>query len=164
MMAKQSLVSPVNSVLLQVLKTMWHGTTIHNWFFLQCHCSPLFATDLYFFFLQSWEDLCIFNYIGANTTTTTLCASTAYYQVQLSVPIFSLHWSTLSLSTILQYKHCKFTPSIFSIPQLLPTSEIYFAFIAVWDMFCLYSQELNHASNFLACISPMNFWTEVSRA
>ena len=41
-------------------------------------------------------------------------------------------------STILRFKVLNFAPSIFRIPQLLPTSEICSAFVAVWDIFCFY--------------------------
>ena len=41
-------------------------------------------------------------------------------------------------STILRCKVLNLAPSIFSIPRLLPTSEIYSALVAVWDIFCFY--------------------------
>ena len=66
-------------------------------------------------------------------------------------------------STNLRYQGPKFTPSIFSIPRFLPTSEIYSALVAVWDIFCFYIA-MYQAGYFLACIGPMNFRTEVPRA
>ena len=64
--------------------------------------------------------------------------STAHYQVPLSVFQF-VHSRFVDLmlaniledeSTILRCKEQNFTPSIFSIPQLLPSSEMYTAFVA----------------------------------
>ena len=77
-------------------------------------------------------------------------------------------------STIHQRKVQNFTPSIFSIPRLLPTSsEIYSAFIAaffaVWSLkyfllYCMHCSVSHRAGYFLACIVSIGFWTEVPRA
>ena len=75
----------------------------------------------------------------------TLCASTSHYQVQLSVQIFHSRLSIWRLQIYLErgaqsfgVRCPNFTPSSFSIPRILPTSEIYSAFVAVWDSLCLY--------------------------
>ena len=92
----------------------------------------------YFNLIFSWrvENLSIF--------TMTLCTSTSYYQVQLPVPIFHSHLWTWLLPMYLTIGAQSFDvscriPSGFSIPSLLPTSEIYSAFVAVWDSFCFYT-------------------------
>ena len=73
----------------------------------------------------------IYYSVGAHAATT-LCASTAHYQVQISVPIVSFVLSTGRRtlanvcedgSTIFRRKVLNFTPRIFSIPRLLPTSS-----------------------------------------
>ena len=97
-----------------------------------------------YFFLQTWEALNMYYFVGAHAATT-LCTSTSHYQVQLSLPIFHSHLSIWLLPTYFkigaQSVQCKvpnFTPSIFCIPQLLPRSEIYSAFVAVCYIFCFY--------------------------
>ena len=87
----------------------------------------------------------IYYSVGAHAATTQCPRpSTSLYQVQRSLPC-SFTFVDLTLanilqdwSTILRCKVLNFAPSIFSILPLLPTSEIYFAFVAVWDIFCFY--------------------------
>ena len=79
---------------------------------------------------------------------------------------FSFTSDNLTLANILEDRStillCK-VPN-FSIPRSLPMSEIYSAFVAVWDLFCFYiasqCKVLHQTGNFPSCIGPMNFWTE----
>ena len=92
------------------------------------------------FFLKSWEPLNNYHSVQAHAAMT-LWARTSHYQVQLSVPIFQFTFVDLMLA-MWRKEHnsligAKF-PSSFSIPRLLPTSEICSAFVAVWDIFCFY--------------------------
>ena len=102
--------------------------------------------DLYFF-LQSWEALNIYSdySIGAHAATTLWTCQ------------YTWRWE------LLWCKVPNFTPSIFSIQQILPTSEICFC-CSVRYFLLLHCKVSHHAGNFPECIGPMNFLTEVPRA
>ena len=192
-MAKQSLFSPANSVLLQVLKTIWHTTkklqrlklcfdiiiyskdtddstygTISRRNHFEQLADPMLKVFLWlqsvwcvliFFFsaeFRSSHFLLLHSCLRCHHTTlrtntgTIICANFSFTFVDLTLANILGDGRTVLLCKVQN-----FTPSIFSIPLLLPSSEIFSAFVAIWDIFCITSQLRYHISRLL----PGMFWS-----
>ena len=105
----------------------------------------------------------------------TLCASTSHYQVQLSVPIFHSCLSTWHSDDACQNTwKCEHNPWMlgakFHTQYSTITANVWttFCFCCSFKYFLLLhckttQRKVSHqAGYFLACIGPMNFWTEAS--
>ena len=81
-----------------------------------------------------------------------ICANFSFTFVELTIANILEDRCTILLCKVPNFKLC-----IFSIPLLLPTSEIYSAFVAVWDIFCFYLPRYHFTES--SRLLPSMFWS-----
>ena len=172
-MAEKSFVSPANSVLLQVLNTIWHRTRLLRRFNALVFTRRTLTIPL--------ERTCRLDAIGLCNPLEQLINPMLKVFLLIaellihSILIFSIAGQPSVLTTHLvltrpRHKHCAlpgtitFTPSIFSIPWLqldycqhsLKYIFCIYCSLKYFPLYCIYCKEYHQVGYFPACISSMN--------